>query len=225
MTLTTDRLTEIIEALREYDRVDAAYRAESLTAEDIRDYLIAGTTDDGRSEHDVWLETAPAAEVADWVDLDALLTTRCAYCDAEVERATEPTAPSADDDTAWAALTLEHADGCEWVETRGHRWTRSLSPSESAEILGVTRRTILNYRTAGLLTGSHETPGGHLRTPEATVQHLRRGHLPIVRAHERQMVARSVRGEVWLSSLGDGTARDESGRLYWTAGDWAMPQS
>jgi hypothetical protein len=231
MALTTDRQQEIVDALLEYERVDAAYRVESLTSEDIRVYLTdpswydsTGTTDDGRSEHDVWLETAPAAEIADWVDLDDLMTTQCVYCDAEVERATEPTAPAADDDAAWAELAALHADGCEWVETRAHRWTRSLSPGEAAGILGVSRRTILNYRDAGLLSGSHETPGGHLRIPEATVQRLRLGHLPIMRAHERQIVAGAGRTEVWLSALGNGTARDESDRLYWTTDDWAVPQ-
>ncbi len=42
----------------------------------------------------------------------------CAYCGQMVKTVE---APSAGDDEAWAAIAEEHADGCEWVETRAHR--------------------------------------------------------------------------------------------------------
>jgi len=43
---------------------------------------------------------------------------RCVYCGAEVDR--EGPVPGADDVNAWGKLALEHADGCEWIETRAH---------------------------------------------------------------------------------------------------------
>lgn len=45
--------------------------------------------------------------------------TECAYCGALLDE--EGEVPAVDDDEAWAALALEHADGCDWVETRAHR--------------------------------------------------------------------------------------------------------
>jgi len=50
---------------------------------------------------------------------------------------------------------------------------RPLSPGEAAVILGVTRRTVLNYHDAGRFPGAWTTPGGHLRIPEGQVQALR----------------------------------------------------
>jgi hypothetical protein len=44
---------------------------------------------------------------------------RCNYCDQDVTD--ETIVPAVDDDEAWAALAAEHADTCEWIETRAHR--------------------------------------------------------------------------------------------------------
>lgn len=48
-----------------------------------------------------------------------------------------------------------------------------LSASEAASILGVTRRTIVNYHADGRFPGAWKTPGGHLRIPESEVRALR----------------------------------------------------
>ena len=50
-------------------------------------------------------------------------------------------APPADDDEAWEAMAAEHADGCEWVETRAHR------PEEYA------------YHAGELFAGTQDDPG------------------------------------------------------------------
>ena len=43
----------------------------------------------------------------------------CAYCGYEAPY--ENIVPPADDDEAWSALAEDHADDCEWIETRAHR--------------------------------------------------------------------------------------------------------
>ena len=49
-------------------------------------------------------------------------TIRCIYCHADVLGCEEcPTAPPDDDDSAWAEIAAQHAEGCEWVRTRSHR--------------------------------------------------------------------------------------------------------
>lgn len=56
----------------------------------------------------------------------------CAYCGSDVEilhqdpnHMGEPceVIPPADDDSAWAELAEQHADGCEWIATRAHQLT------------------------------------------------------------------------------------------------------
>jgi excisionase family DNA binding protein len=172
MTLDTDRRDEIVSAVLEsHWRIRNAYRAEVLTRQDIIDYV----TDDSWYQepgHGEWLETAPVLEIAEWVDIDALMTTECAYCGAQLDRmGTVP--PETDED--WERIAGFHASGCEWVETRAHQWTRTLSASEAAEILGVTRRTIHNYWRDGKFPSAWETPGGQVRIPEAEVQRFKRG--------------------------------------------------
>ena len=46
----------------------------------------------------------------------------CIYCNADVDAVDEDERPpEVDDDGAWAALAVQHAAGCEWIETRAHR--------------------------------------------------------------------------------------------------------
>jgi hypothetical protein len=45
-------------------------------------------------------------------------TVRCAYCYADVE---ETDVPHVTNDAEWEALAEQHAEGCEWIETRAHR--------------------------------------------------------------------------------------------------------
>lgn len=42
----------------------------------------------------------------------------CIYCD---ELSSDLSVPAVDDDEAWKTIALNHAPGCEWVETRAHR--------------------------------------------------------------------------------------------------------
>ena len=42
----------------------------------------------------------------------------CLYCR---EETTTHEVPAIGDDAAWARLASEHADGCDWIETRAHR--------------------------------------------------------------------------------------------------------
>ena len=42
----------------------------------------------------------------------------CVYCGADVH---DVPAPHVGDADAWAAIAREHADWCDWVETRAHR--------------------------------------------------------------------------------------------------------
>jgi hypothetical protein len=42
----------------------------------------------------------------------------CAYCDQEIS---SEEIPAIDDDAAWASTAEEHAEWCEWVETRALR--------------------------------------------------------------------------------------------------------
>jgi ferredoxin len=48
------------------------------------------------------------------------MTTRCAYCHADVTADNEQPPPPVDDDRAWSELANEHAESCEWIATRAH---------------------------------------------------------------------------------------------------------
>lgn len=43
----------------------------------------------------------------------------CVYCGYEVTNETE--VPAVSDNAAWERLAQEHADECEWIQTRAHR--------------------------------------------------------------------------------------------------------
>ena len=128
MTLSTDRLQALTEAVvASDDRLEAAYRDESLTERDVVSYLTApswydscGTAADGRNEHEVWLKTAELAEIAAWVNVDDLMTLECVFCGAEITRRATP---KVDDDLAWRVVGAEHDDYCLWVATRAQTGT------------------------------------------------------------------------------------------------------
>ena len=49
-------------------------------------------------------------------------TTECAYCMSNVTAPSEDEqAPALTDDAAWTKIAKEHAETCEWVQTRAHR--------------------------------------------------------------------------------------------------------
>lgn len=49
--------------------------------------------------------------------------TECAYCMRNVTapKSEDEQAPALTDDAAWAKIAKEHANNCEWVQTRAHR--------------------------------------------------------------------------------------------------------
>lgn len=53
-------------------------------------------------------------------DDDATNYVRCAYCGCDIAEENN-TAPKAWDDDAWEKLSKEHADDCDWINTRAHQ--------------------------------------------------------------------------------------------------------
>ena len=91
-------------------------------------------------------------------------TIECIYCNADV---TERPIPAIDDEQAWAALRSEHRDGCEWVETRAHRWRVGVSEliSESGIDPGPTVGDVdaIRSEAKALLLDDRDATGAMLR--------------------------------------------------------------
>jgi len=49
------------------------------------------------------------------------MSTRCMYCDLDIEETSDTLVPGVRDDEQWAELAKEHAPDCEWILTRAHR--------------------------------------------------------------------------------------------------------
>ena len=48
-------------------------------------------------------------------------TAECIYCGAQVPDRGDGPPPAVGNDHAWRELRGEHAEDCEWIETRAHR--------------------------------------------------------------------------------------------------------